>query len=295
MAVRRQPSRPTPRSPIAASPILCRAMSSRASSRRSRNSPPGFGTAAAGRGQCRRRCKVHDQHQVHGGLQPRQFSRSGRQSPTQTSGPTPAVNRRSVSPNTPKPPPVNLKTPISGTVKVATIGANTLATTVGFINQSATGRIPYTGSITSSDGLRITEWRRHRHSLRCWHHFLDAVASPLTPGTTTNVTGTSIQFRRPSQRHRNRLRKRRRQFLLRQPHRQPWQLGQQIFVFGGVPVAAELLHAATTSPQFLAFTVQPDPALSSGANGQAQTVHVPARRRSAAARYRTRWFRRCMW
>ncbi len=160
-----------------------------------------------------------------------------------------------VSPTPPTPPqPVVIQ--IAGLVKVAPVGS-----TLGFTDQSATARIPYTGSITyqAASGLQngvVTG--------------ADATGtvftlSPLTAGTTTTVTGTASTANNPATG--TAFESADGDFFY--ANLTGTGSGQQLFAFGGTPVA-QTFFAPQPSQQFYAFNVQPDASL--GLNGQAQTI-----------------------
>jgi len=155
---------------------------------------------------------------------------------------------------TPTPRPVVIQ--IAGVVKIAPRGS-----TLGFTDQSATGRIPYTGSITYPAGSGL----QNGAVIGTDPAGTVLTLSPLTAGATTNVTATASAANSPATGT----------AALSSDgdffygNLTAGSTGQQIFVFGGVPVA-QSFYAPQPNQQFFAFNVQPDATL--GMNGTAQTI-----------------------
>jgi len=132
--------------------------------------------------------------------------------------------------------PINLGTPISGLVKVTTIGSN-----LGFINQTASGRIPYTGFLNNATVTGTASGVGTLFTL-----------SPLTPGATTNVSGTTSLGGTASGTA----------FLTADSdfffsNLTSTNGSDSVFVFGGVPVQ-QSFFAPTATNQILAFNVLPE-------------------------------------
>lgn len=142
----------------------------------------------------------------------------------------------------------------SGTIK-DTVGP---AGPGGFIDQSARGRIPYSGTVTfpagTQDGLLATT-----------ANGLTFAMGPLTPGQTTNVvslrsdgqsaSGTATVTADGTFFYADLV----------------GSGGNRQFFYGGIPVAQSFFTSTSPNNQFLAFGVQADAALS-GAGGQVQTI-----------------------
>ncbi|HZK88838.1 MAG TPA: FecR domain-containing protein, partial [Stellaceae bacterium] len=149
---------------------------------------------------------------------------------------------------------------ISGVVKNIALG-----TTTGFIDQSAGHRTPYTGFLDNGTVTGTASGIGATFTL-----------SPLTPGATTSATGTASEdfggggggggsASGPA-------------FLTSDSDFFFANLtstgdGSRVFVFGGVPVQ-QSFYAATPTPQFLAFNVQPDFAL--GGSGTQTIPFLPS-------------------
>jgi hypothetical protein len=137
---------------------------------------------------------------------------------------------------------------IAGLVKIAPSG-----TTTGFSDQSAAGRIPYTGTIQNGTATGNAPSIGSVFTL-----------SPLVAGQTTSVTATATTARSPASGT---------AFLTADSDffyanlTAQGSSGDTIFVFGGVPVQ-QGFYAPTPTNQFYAFNVQPDVALANGSTQQ---------------------------
>jgi hypothetical protein len=132
-------------------------------------------------------------------------------------------------------------------VKVTTIGSN-----LGFIDQSASGRVPYSGFLKNGTATGTATSGGTLFTL-----------SPLTAGATTSVTGTASPGGSAS--GTATLTADGDFFFANLTG--AGSAGDQIFVFGGVPVQ-QSFYAPTANAQFLSFQVQPDAALASSTSAQ---------------------------
>ena len=174
--------------------------------------------------------------------------------PTPTPTPTPAP--------TPTPTPTPRVTAISGAVKIAPTGSF-----LGYTDQSAQGRVPYTGTITypSTGGLQNGVASG-----------MDAAGevftlSPLTAGATTNVTATATTANNAA--IGTATLSADGDFFF--GNLTVANTGQQAFVFGGTPVS-QTFFAPPPTPQFYAFNIQPDASLSLGGALPQTIPFVPA-------------------
>jgi hypothetical protein len=154
-------------------------------------------------------------------------------------------------------PPQPVVIEIAGLVKIAQKNS-----TLGFTNQSISGRIPYTGTITYPVGSFLKNGVATGDAFSIGSVF---TLSPLTAGMTTNVTATATTANSPATGTATESADG--DFFF--ANLTATNSGQQIFVFGGVPVQ-QSFYAATPAQQFYAFSVLPDATLGSG--GVAQTI-----------------------
>ena len=172
-----------------------------------------------------------------------------------TSSQTQPIVSNPIPPAPPTPPqPVVIQ--IAGLVKVAPHGS-----TLGFTDQSAAGRVPYTGSITYPAGSDL------QNGVATGADTAGAVftLSPLTAGATTNVTATATTANSPATGTATETSDG--DFFFANLNATTG--GQSIFAFGGTPVA-QSFFAPQPNAQILAFNVLPDASL--GSNGQPQTI-----------------------
>jgi trimeric autotransporter adhesin len=168
--------------------------------------------------------------------------------PVPTPGPAPAP--------APAPAPQPVVVQIAGLVKIAPKGS-----TLGFTDQSASGRVPYTGSITYPAGSGMQDGVATG---------VDSVGtvltvSPLTAGATTNVTATASTTQ--GQATGTVTTSADGNFFY--GNLTATGSGQQVFVMGGTPVVQSFYSPQPTT-QLLAFQLQPDFTLANGS--QAQTI-----------------------
>jgi hypothetical protein len=153
---------------------------------------------------------------------------------------------------TPTPTPTPAGGQISGILKIAPKGS-----TLGFVDQSASTRIPYIGTIAYPVSGSLT------NGVATGSNAAGDVftLSPLTAGATTNVLGTASTGGSASG-----------------PATETADgnfffanlissANENAFVFGGIPVQ-QSFYAATPTQQFSAFSVQPDATLGNGSSAQ---------------------------
>jgi hypothetical protein len=168
-----------------------------------------------------------------------------------------AAVQNTITPTPPAPPLQPVVIQIAGLAKVAPLGS-----TLGFTNQSAAARLPFTGSITYPAGSAGLQNGIATGSDAAGTVF---TLSPLTAGTTTNVTATATTANNPATGTATESVDG--DFFF--SNLTATGSGQQIFAFGGTPVA-QSFFAPKPNQQVFAFNVQPDATL--GLNGQAQTI-----------------------
>ncbi|HYM74312.1 MAG TPA: FecR domain-containing protein [Stellaceae bacterium] len=144
---------------------------------------------------------------------------------------------------------------IAGLVKVAPPGSN-----LGFTDQSAQGRIPYTGTITYPAGAGQTNGVAAGNTAGGQVFSL----SPLTAGATTTVTGTANPGGTASGTATETADG---DFFY---SNLTTSSNERVFVFGGAPVSQSFYTTTSPTPQFYAFSIQPDASL--GTATQPQTI-----------------------
>lgn len=158
-----------------------------------------------------------------------------------------------------QPPPQPVVIDIAGLVKIAPAGS-----TLGFTDQSAIGRIPYTGTITYPVGAGFANGTATGDAAGLGTIF---TLSPLTAGATTQVTGTASTSNNSAAG--TAIETADGNFFFTDLV-SGGTSAQRVFAFGGVPVAESFFTATSATPQFLAFAIQPDATLGNGS--QVQTI-----------------------